>query len=66
MVYFTTVGNRVLAPEGITVANPAFDVTPNRYVAAIITEKGIARAPYEVSLHALVHGKADREQAHGV
>ncbi len=62
----TTVGNRVLAPEGITVANPAFDVTPNRYVAAIITEKGIARAPYEVSLHALVHGKTDKEQAHGV
>ena len=41
-------------------------MTPNRYVAAIITEKGIARAPYEVSLHALVHGKTDKEQAHGV
>ncbi len=38
-----------VAPEGITVANPAFDVTPNRYVTAIITERGVARAPYEES-----------------
>lgn len=42
-----------LAPEGIGVANPAFDVTPNRYVTAIITERGVARAPYEESLKAL-------------
>lgn len=42
-----------VAPEGIGVANPAFDVTPNRYVTGIITEKGVARAPYEVSLPAL-------------
>jgi methylthioribose-1-phosphate isomerase len=45
-----------VAPEGIAVANPAFDVTPNRYVSAIITERGIARAPYEESLRALFHG----------
>ena len=32
--------------EGTGVANPAFDVTPNRYVTAIITERGIARAPF--------------------
>jgi methylthioribose-1-phosphate isomerase len=62
----TTVGNRVLAPEGIEVANPAFDVTPARYVTAIITERGVAREPYTVSLHALVHGSEDREQAKGV
>jgi len=37
----------------IAVQNPAFDVTPNRYVTAIITEKGVARAPYEESLRAL-------------
>ncbi len=43
-----------VAPEGIAVKNPAFDVTPNRYVTAIITEKGVARAPYEESLQALV------------
>src|SRR5207253_8541063 len=39
-----------LAPEGIEVANPAFDVTPNELVAAIITEKGVARAPFTESL----------------
>ncbi len=43
-----------VAPEGIAVQNPAFDVTPNRYVTAIITEKGVARAPYEESLRGLV------------
>ncbi|MBM3812594.1 MAG: S-methyl-5-thioribose-1-phosphate isomerase [Acidimicrobiia bacterium] len=42
-----------VAPEGIAVQNPAFDVTPSRYVTAIITEKGIARAPYEGSLRDL-------------
>jgi methylthioribose-1-phosphate isomerase len=39
-----------LAPEGISVNNYAFDVTPNEFVAAIITEKGVARAPYTESL----------------
>ncbi|MBL8177825.1 MAG: S-methyl-5-thioribose-1-phosphate isomerase [Bryobacterales bacterium] len=39
-----------VAPEGIGVENPAFDVTPNRYVTGIITEKGVATAPYEESL----------------
>jgi methylthioribose-1-phosphate isomerase len=42
-----------LAPDGIRVANPAFDVTPNRYVTAIITEAGVARAPFETSLKEL-------------
>ncbi len=42
-----------VAPEGIAVANPAFDVTPNRYVSAIITERGVARAPYGESLRKL-------------
>ena len=39
-----------VAPEGIGVKNPAFDVTPNRYVTAIITERGVARAPFTESL----------------
>ncbi len=39
-----------LAPEGIDVSNYAFDVTPNDLVTAIITEKGVARAPYVESL----------------
>jgi methylthioribose-1-phosphate isomerase len=42
-----------IAPEGIKVANPAFDVTPNRYVSAIITERGVARAPYSETLRQL-------------
>ncbi len=43
-----------IAPEGTCVQNPAFDVTPNRYVTAIITERGVARAPYPESLRRLV------------
>jgi methylthioribose-1-phosphate isomerase len=39
-----------LAPEGIEISNPAFDVTPNHLVTAIITEKGVARSPYTESL----------------
>jgi methylthioribose-1-phosphate isomerase len=50
----THVGGVRLAPEGIDVQNPAFDVTPNRYVTAIITERGVARAPYIQSLQGLV------------
>jgi methylthioribose-1-phosphate isomerase len=42
-----------VAPEGAEVENPAFDVTPHRYVSAIITERGVARAPYEESLRSL-------------
>jgi methylthioribose-1-phosphate isomerase len=41
------------APKGIKVFNPAFDVTPSEYVTAIITEKGIVRAPYEENLRKL-------------
>lgn len=50
----THVFGRRVAPEGIAVENPAFDVTPNRYVSAIITERGVARAPYGESLRRLV------------
>jgi methylthioribose-1-phosphate isomerase len=42
-----------IAPAGIKVLNPAFDVTPYRYVAAIITEQGIARPPFQESLRKL-------------
>jgi methylthioribose-1-phosphate isomerase len=42
-----------VAPENIAVENPAFDVTPARYVTAIISERGVARAPYEESLKRL-------------
>src|ERR1700686_1546781 len=43
-----------VAPDETRVENPAFDVTPNRYVTAIITERGVARPPYRESLAALV------------
>ena len=46
-------GGRRLAPAGVKVRNPAFDVTPSRYVTAIITERGIARAPYPGALETL-------------
>ena len=39
-----------IAPEGVNVANPAFDVTPHRYISAIITECGVIREPYETRL----------------
>ena len=45
----TIMGSRI-APEGIKVANPAFDVTPNRYITAIITEQGIVTRSYKYGL----------------
>jgi methylthioribose-1-phosphate isomerase len=50
----TQVFGTPLAPAGVAVLNPAFDVTPARYVSAIITERGVARAPYQESLKSLV------------
>jgi methylthioribose-1-phosphate isomerase len=50
----TSVFGVPVAPEGVGVLNPAFDVTPHRYVSAIITERGVAEAPYEESLARLV------------
>ena len=44
---------RQVAPEGVRVENPAFDVTPHKYVAAIVTERGIAKAPFSESLREL-------------
>jgi len=49
----THLGSTQLAPDGASVWNPAFDVTPHRLVAGIITEKGVARAPYSDSLKQL-------------
>jgi methylthioribose-1-phosphate isomerase len=50
----THIGAARLTPEGAQVRNPAFDITPHRYVAAIVTERGVARPPYTESLAALV------------
>jgi len=49
----TQMFGHVVAPAGTQVQNPAFDVTPSKYVTAIITERGVARAPYEKSLREL-------------
>lgn len=49
----THIAGKQMVPDGVSVENPAFDVTPAKYVAAIITERGIARAPYQESLQKL-------------
>ncbi len=46
----THVGSTQLAPEGAQVRNPSFDVTPAKYITAIITERGVYRAPFDESL----------------
>ena len=53
----THVGGVHLAPDGIAVENPSFDVTPAGLNAGIITERGVARAPYRESLASLVSGR---------
>jgi methylthioribose-1-phosphate isomerase len=52
----THVFGHAVAPQGTAVKNPAFDVTPARYVTGIITENGVAQAPYEESLKSLAEG----------
>lgn len=54
----THIGNHQLGPDGVAVHNPAFDVTPNELIAAIITDKGVARPSYLESLRALVEEKS--------
>jgi methylthioribose-1-phosphate isomerase len=49
----THIGGVRIVPDGVAVFNPAFDVTPNQFVTAIITERGVALAPYEKSLRSL-------------
>jgi methylthioribose-1-phosphate isomerase len=49
----THIKDHQLAPDGVDVHNPAFDVTPNHLIAAIITDRGVARAPYVESLKKL-------------
>lgn len=55
----THIAGRQMVPDGVSVENPAFDVTPAGYVAAIITENGIARAPYAHSLRLLVENRVE-------
>lgn len=44
---------RQMTPDGVGVENPAFDVTPAKYIAAIITERGVLRAPFQDSIRAM-------------
>jgi len=55
----THLAGKQIAPDGVHVENPAFDVTPHQYVTAIITERGVARAPYGESLKSIVNQKTD-------
>ncbi|HUK47250.1 MAG TPA: S-methyl-5-thioribose-1-phosphate isomerase [Terriglobales bacterium] len=56
----THIAGKAITPEGVQIENPAFDVTPAKYVTAIVTEKGIARAPYEQSLAKLTRDESQR------
>jgi len=49
----THFAGKAVTPEGVEIENPAFDVTPARFVTAIITERGIVRAPYQKTLRKL-------------
>jgi methylthioribose-1-phosphate isomerase len=50
-------GGKQLTPSGVGICNPAFDVTPAKYVTAIVTERGVLRAPYGQSLTAMEAAK---------
>jgi len=56
------VGGQCLTVPDIKVKNPAFDVTPAKYISAIITEKGIARPPYRESLEELNKKESDKQR----
>ncbi|WP_223700584.1 S-methyl-5-thioribose-1-phosphate isomerase [Sutcliffiella deserti] len=49
----THIGDQLIAPAGVTVFNPAFDVTPNEYITAIITEKGVISGDYRTHIRDL-------------
>jgi len=55
----THIAGKQMVPDGVSIENPAFDVTPAKYVTAIITEHGIAREPYGESLRALVNVESE-------
>ena len=53
----TKINQKQISPDGIEAAHPAFDITPNHLISAIITENGIAKAPFKKSLKALGNQK---------
>lgn len=48
------IGKEKIAPDGVEIVNPAFDVTPNKYITGIITEKGVLKQPYLRSIEILI------------
>ncbi len=54
----THMAGKQVTPDGVRVENPAFDVTPHKYVTAIVTERGVARPDYSVSLKQLAQSVA--------
>jgi methylthioribose-1-phosphate isomerase len=50
----TTLGGRSIAPQGVVAAHPAFDVTPNELITAIITERGVVYPPFEDNLRRML------------
>ena len=56
----THIGGARVAAEAVKVMNPAFDVVPNKYVAAIVTESGVVRQPYAEGLAAAVEASVGR------
>jgi polysaccharide deacetylase family protein (PEP-CTERM system associated) len=60
----TQVLGRAIAPPGTKARHPAFDVTPHRYVGAIVTERGVVRPPYEETLRRIV-GEGHELGSHG-
>jgi methylthioribose-1-phosphate isomerase len=54
------VGAEQIAPDGVKVYNPAFDVTPHRYLTGIITEEGVCYPPYAQSLRRAVEAAGER------
>jgi len=55
------IAGKQMTPDGVSIENPAFDVTPGKYISAIITERGLAREPYTESLQRLVDLEAKAE-----
>ena len=54
------IGGKRMAPTGIEIGNPAFDVTPSKFVTAIITDRGVVRRPYGQGLKRVVTSKTNR------
>ena len=60
----THIRGQQMAPDGIEVSNPAFDVTPHDLITAIITDRGVARAPYTESLRKLMADSSNAATSH--